>query len=297
MHDNSLDAAFTTYLVSKRDFASGDKLSRALLATDLLLDEGCALACFLQHGERTVYWWKGARWSDRDCYVTSQLPVHPRPGDLWLDTVELATAVYLPNSPGFSPDSAGWTAIRPVQAWQFRTFVALARLGQLRTPFPYPKDYLMPARFANTEATDFMTDIYHDEAFAYALWFGKMLTNQGQLINAKGYVQPVQFDDILPSDLRLWDSSLDVEDVRLAIGRQSLDKLPGSEVQALQGFAKLPNPDRMVYAEWYRDPTIGFSTTTLPKLGLVRQNKIYTAYFDLENNALDVAPTPLSEKT
>jgi hypothetical protein len=125
--------------------------------------------------------------------------------------------------------------------------------------------------------------LYHDEAAAYACWFGKLLTSQLDLSNALVFLRSAEFEAVLPDGVRLWDGSVDVEELRLAISRSTVDSSPGMQVQMLMRGEEPPEASRMVYGEWERRSTVGFSTVVLSQLPIDRTVKAHTANFLFEN--------------
>ncbi|MGE3807222.1 MAG: hypothetical protein AB7K24_21375 [Gemmataceae bacterium] len=288
MNNDLLVNAYTQYHQSKLDFNAGREFSQILQRAGLF-DESLALELYFRSENESVFAFQREPWTNRRCVVSLTPPVNAQFGDLWLDPVEVNVAVFVPNRPESSQQGIGWISRHPVQVWQFCTFLKLVRKGASRTEFPFPTDYLSSERFQGLSSTLFATNVYHDEAIAYAVWFGKWLTSRLDLGNARRYLRAEEFRDLLPENMRLWDGSLDREELRLAIGRDCLEKLPEDDIQMLLRGEKLPQPDRMVYGEWERSPSIGFSSVVHSALTIDRLKKSYTSYFDLENTALNLS--------
>lgn len=288
MKDDFLEGLFTHYLQSNLDPYVGREFGQALQKAGLS-DEGLALLSYSHNRQESMCVFQRQPWTNCQCIVSPTPPANARFGDLWLDTVEMNVAVLVPNTPGTSLHGIGWISTHPVWVWQFRTFLKLVRRGRVRTEFPFPADYLSPERFQVLGSTTYVTNVYHDEASAYSRWFGKSLTDQLDLANARSHLQPQEFEALLPVNLRLWDRSEDVEELRLAITHDSLEKLPGEEVEMWMRGEKPLHSTRMVYGEWERSPTIGFSTVVLQALVIDRTTKTHTATFDLENTALNLS--------
>jgi hypothetical protein len=288
MSDDFLEGAFTQYLQANLDPYAGKEFSQAL-RREGLVDEGLALQTYLNSGEVSACVFQRQPWAHRQCLVSPTPPVNARFGDLWLDTVEMNMSVFVPNKPGTSPHGLGWISTHPVCVWQFLTFLKLVRRGRVRTEFPFPADYLSLERFKGLSSASYVTDVYQDEAFAYSRWFGKWLSSQLDLANARHHLQPQELEAVLPAKMYLWDSSEDIEGLRLAISHDNMEKQPGDEVQlSLRGQGP-SHSDRMVYGEWERSPFVGLSTVVLSALAIDRRKKSHTAYFDLENTALNLS--------
>ncbi|MDA0169711.1 hypothetical protein OJ998_11505 [Solirubrobacter taibaiensis] len=106
----------------------------------------------------------------RRAWVGPVLPATSRPGDLWLDVVELMPMLRV-------PDPLGWIALRPVERWQFAGFLTTAKLrgaghkvGGMRT--------MKAERLTDGPETSPVTRVLRDEASLYAQWFGKFLADR-----------------------------------------------------------------------------------------------------------------------
>jgi hypothetical protein len=284
---DDLEIAFTSYLWSGFTPATTGVMGEALARAGFS-DEARALQQYAEFGPQSVYVTKMPPWTGRQCSCGPTPPEEARFGDLWFDPVELSLAVLVPNTPDSSDQAIVWISTHPVFAWQFRAFLRLVRRGRARTPLPFPNDYLCLPRFRGLAATQYVTDLYQDEALAYVRWFGKLLTSQLDLANAVSHLAPDALGVTFPADMRLWDGSEDIEDVRVAIGRNSVSRMPGEEIQLWMRGETAPDSVRMVYGEWERSPSIGCSTAMLPALRMNRGAFQHTAYFDLENTALCV---------
>ncbi len=288
MKEDSLEQLFADYLQSKLATNTAWEIGRALARTDLFFDEGAALQAYLRDGPDSTYVWQRPPWTGSRCRAGTTPPAPAHFGDLWLDTVELRTAILVPNTPDVSKDSIAWVSLRPVHVWQFRTFARLMRRGRRRTEFPFPEDYLNPARWGEMSSQALITNIYHDEALGYAVWFGKFPTSHGELCNAQTFLPPAAFQEILPRDLKLWHGVVDLEWERDAYGQESLDKIPRDDVPDSVGPDGQPGPDRIVFAEWERHPNIGFSTALSAHPRIDRTKPSFTEHFDLQNSALNL---------
>ncbi|MBO0859167.1 MAG: hypothetical protein J2P21_11955 [Chloracidobacterium sp.] len=226
-------------------------------------------------------------WGPRKCYVGINLPPKPNPGDVWFDIVELTPMILIPLKSNIHPPSV-WLAMHPVYEWQFKGFLGCVKLGRKRIELEHPADYLSAKRFNDLGGKNYITDVYHDEALAYAGWFGKILSGQDDLRYAKTFLNDSEFSMMLPKGMRLWDGSEfpSSEFVRTATGIDTLYKeLKDQYAEFLlrESGDNLSLPDRMLYEEWERRGDIGFSTSdfgiTMPLSTLPSK----TIFFDLEN--------------
>ncbi|MEJ7731874.1 MAG: hypothetical protein WKG00_22020 [Polyangiaceae bacterium] len=193
-------------------------------------------------------------------------------GDLWFDPVELTTMVLVPASADLSPDVAGWLALRPCAVWQLRTFM---RVGKVVRAPSTPKAYLDPRRLEGLPGRAPATGLWHDEAIAYAHWFGKTLAGRFHLEAAVAFLSPVQLDAILPEGLSLWDGAEYSEGKREAVSR----------AQLAAGGDDDDNDDDDALGEWARRPDIGFATFVRTRSGLMTEPKRRTYFFDLDGVA------------
>jgi hypothetical protein len=283
MSINSLHLAdaFAAYLSSHRREEEALRLSQALECAQFHT-EATALRFFFRPGQGSCRC-AHERYTDLPCSVGVLPPSDANPGHMWFDVLELTWSVLVPNQEDVSVDSVGWLAIEPIKTWQFRAFLRLCKVSGLVTDFPFPAEYLREERFLLGET--YVGNVYHDEAMAYAHWFGKGLVNQIDLQNAESYLNTAQMDRVLPRKMAVWDSSVDVEDLRLAIARETLHESPAMEVQRF--FQGTPM-HRMVFGEWECRHDIGASTILLRALVDPQRRGGNTMYVKLANSAYSV---------
>jgi hypothetical protein len=122
-------------------------------------------------------------------------------------------------------------------------------------------DLLKPERFESMRSLAFATNVYHEEAVAYAHWFGKFLCRRFNLQAGNELLEPKIFCKILPKDLKLWDEAQysNSEFVRIAVDRDTLYKEFDEEFEQREQNENGAFANRMIYEEWERRP--GFSYT------------------------------------
>jgi hypothetical protein len=228
--------------------------------------EAQGLECYLKNGSDSICIFQEGLWKNRQCFVGGKKPSQATPGNLWLDTTELTLSVFVPNRLDRSPDTAGWVSTHPVYVWQFRTFLSLVEIGKKIDVFPHASDYLMLERFQSMGSMDFIVNLYHDEALAYAAWFQKGIVDDSLLKSARDFLNSTEFSAVIPSELKLWVGAEYSEWLRIAVGRSSIDKHPYEDelkFEEFNGDLELLEslPDRILYQEWDKRDYIGLSTS------------------------------------
>ena len=291
-NDRLLEQTFQKYLDSNLDPEIGKQLC-SILPNFGLENEARSLQLYLESGNEVVGKIEGGIWSDRRYFVGPYPPVNCQPGDLWFDVIELTLMVLIPHQSDpemLEPNNnvlPAWVSTHPVYVWQFRAFLNLVKIGSKIIQIDSPSDYLLPHRFNSQKATDFVTNLYHDEAIAYATWFGKGMGGQFELQGARDFLFPEAFSQVLPAKMRLWDGmeSPVSEFVRIAIGGNTIDKNDYEEAELRDSGENESLPDRMLFEEWDAGENIGFCTTVNLALGLIDDSPKSTIFFDLLNRA------------
>jgi hypothetical protein len=195
-----LQATYEDYLGSGLAQKHAASLVNELSASGLR-EEADGLRRYLAQSETSFLAQEGA-W--RSCPTSIQWtpPQAPKPGDLWFDVVELTTMVFVAELAGFSPDGRGWMATRPVQGWQFKSF-----LGVAKPKSRFAGDRFDTERFSEIDLMAPVVDLYPDEAEAYALWFGKWSVGSLDLKCAESLLTLERKKSLSPDGLLLWDLS------------------------------------------------------------------------------------------
>lgn len=199
----SLTEAYQHYLQSQLSPEAVSQLIDALETAGLrLVAEG--LRQYFHDGNQS-FSWTDSTWGNRKCYVGKDTP-KAQYGDLWLDIVELTPMIYIPARSGVAPESKGWIAIHPVQIWQFHTFLNLVKWrGDPNMESIKPQRLMDKTRFDTVDELNCVTNVYHEEASAYSMWYYKMLAGYFTLSNALDFLTTEQITQILPSKLWAWD--------------------------------------------------------------------------------------------
>lgn len=194
-------------------------------------------------------------------------PIEARAGDVWFDPVELVHMVLVPATPDLSGDVAGWVATRPCAVWQLRAFLRLAGVAGVVGAGRVPHGYLDPHRFAALNGHRAVTDVFHDEAIAYAHWFGKSITGRFTLQAASALLSPDELDALMPPGTALWDAAEYLEGEREAVTQADLF---ADEDEEEDGDDPADPPtQRREFGEWERRPHIGFATFVRLRSGLI----------------------------
>jgi hypothetical protein len=204
--------------------------------------------------------WTGARnvlfendWTDKPIALGSRPPENPQVGDCWFDPIELMLTVFVPNSEGRAKGAGGWFPSHPVQIWQYLGFIEALDFDYLSRP----RYELFTRNGLNLEnPLAFATNIFANEAYCYARWFGKALIGE-RISCAKVALPTWQVNKIAPQEMLLWDEdgAEGREDLPLAFHLETCEFEDLSE----QTEKEFPPNRRIVYDEWERNPSIGFS--------------------------------------
>jgi hypothetical protein len=235
-HPSSLQTAYESYLASRLDEGPTRSLVGELLDAGLR-QESESLRRLLDQSEEPFVLSEGA-WQGRSCSIRWSPPPAPRPGDLWFDGVELTYRVFVNERPGMSPHVRGWMATRPVQVWQFRSFLRVAR------PISPCGDRIDLEWFADMKPLEPVVDLYPDEAERYALWFGKWSVGELELLCAEPWLTAERKHMLAPDGLLLWDLSPPSSGWNFACGFEP-------------GTGKLVPEE---FSDSDRDPRVGFAT-------------------------------------
>ncbi|HEX5745665.1 MAG TPA: hypothetical protein VFZ09_05445 [Archangium sp.] len=288
---NSIDSMYRQYLETR--FAPGAVASLiGVLHQADLTDEAKALKAYFEGGPGVIYTAQKTPWLGRKCFVGAVLPGTAKPGDLWFDIVEMAMMVLVPGNNKADPKKWFWLSTHPAYLWQFKGFAALSRWRLRQQHFLKAKDLMSTdARFASVQETEFVSDVYHEEAVAYARWFGKFLCSQHVLQLAKEFLPRECFDSVLPKGVRFWSETefVDSQFVRIATGQDTLEKEPDDEFALRESKENEKLADRMLYEEWERRVEVGVSTFVPLQVGLVQKSPARVYEF-MELEAL--APRP-----
>jgi hypothetical protein len=274
-----LEDAFVAYLGSAFDAAAARTLVAALDAAGLGAEAAGLRRAGTGDAVRTGE-------AGRRTFHGRRPPADARAGDAWFDPVELVHMVLVPATPGLSGDVTGWVATRPCAVWQMRAFL---RLAQVVGAGRVPDGYLDARRFTARNGRSAVTDVYHDEAIAYAHWFGKSITGQFNLQAAAALLSAGEMGALMPPGLALWDAAEYSEGERVAVTRANLfadDEDGGDEDGDTAGDdTAAPLAERREFTEWERHPHIGFATFVRRRSGLLDVPKRRTYFFDLDGAA------------
>lgn len=284
--DKEIEELYRSYLESALTKQTGKEFGQALQQIGLHR-EGQALEEYFDRSTTNTDSMRGDDWEGRPCFVGAHLPSQAKPGDVWFDIVELTPMVLVVSLDQATTDLYRWVSIHPVYVWQFRTFLHLADVKLVRQYFMKVADLFDSSRFIKMSSMDFVTNVYHEEAVAYAHWFGKYLCGQVELQLAQASLKPEEFLRALPPHIRLWDEAeAQSEFARIAVGQDSLYKNPDDELDHSESDANKSLSNHMVYDEWERTVDIGFSTQVAVEVGLLEQvPRMAYEFIELQNAA------------
>lgn len=287
-HKENIEKIYRHFLESELDPQVGKTLCQVLHQVGLH-GEGQALEAYCKHNFQVIHDFEDSTWGKRRCFIGPDLPSQAEPGDLWFDIVELTSMILVPAP--HTPMAAAmreWVSTHPVYVWQFRTFLSLVDWRLARKYFMNASDLMETNRFESMSSMAFITNVYHEEAVAYAHWFGKQLAGQFTLEAAREFSEPKEFSGMLPQNVRLWDGAeySSSEFVRIAIGHDTLDKDPDNEFELRESGKNQLLADRMLFEEWERRPNIGFSTAVSLQIGLIKElPRLGYEFLELQNAA------------
>lgn len=275
-----LEITYQDYLDSKQDIELGKKLCKTLYQAGFK-EESRVLNDYFNDGVKTNIW------KDRHCSVGPKLPFEVEVGDIWFDTVELMPMLLVPHPETDSKNRQCWIASHPVYVWQFKTFLKLANWHAIKEYFMNVSDLMSLERFDKMNCMAYVTNLYHEEAVAYAHWFGKYLCGQFELEAARKFFNGEEFHQLLPSNLRLWDESECSlsEFVRIAVNKDTIDKISEEEFEQWEKI-KGSKSNSLLVAEWERSDDISFSTTVPLQVGLIQEiPRMAYEFIEIQNSA------------
>jgi hypothetical protein len=95
---------------------------------------------------------------------------------------------------------------------------------------------------------------------------------------AERHLPRAELEAILPDRLLFWDAFEYREEVKLAVGRETIHKNPYDEELSL-GSGTVPPPSaRMIYGEWDHPEHVGFATAVIQRLGLISDTPRCTSH-------------------
>ena len=269
--NNALHTLYREYLTSNLRPDVAARMANALQQVGLA-DEAAALEVYIEQGSGTHYVIPNGMWQGHRCIVTDSEPEQADPGTLWFDLAELTHMIFISTGARFKPSF--WLALHPVYVWQFKTFLSLVVWKKLTRMYdPVPELLLSQERFASMDDMAFVTDLYHEEAAAYAVWFRKDMASGLALREARAFLSAEEFSHILPAHLRIWDDleprEPDHEFYREAVGVDTLDYDFSTRIIQLhrrefESPKDVPDAVRVFFEVWEKDKDIGCMTALLP---------------------------------
>ncbi len=213
--------------------------------------------------------WAGAR-----AHLGPELPASARAGELWFDVCEVGAMVLVPNDPPEADWSAearaswtalrAWLSLRPVAVWQYRAFLALAKIGRMEQQLAPPFPLLDGERIAGAgDETRHAARLTCAEAAFYSHWLGKSLANR-YLWLAAAHQLPRAVERLWGSAKKEWEGWGNEEEA-IAISPATFEL----DVADERDRADMPSVEqRMIYGEFDKSASFGFRTAVNIESGL-----------------------------
>lgn len=228
---------------------TGLELSKALANYELPLHAE-ALSRYVK-GESADSFRLTGPWSSSKCYLTQSPPANAEPMDIWFDPFELSFMVRTINPLGYGKATIGWVSISPVFYWQYHVFQQLVKFNVRDDSFLQVDD-LLASRPFGIDKWDYVSDLYHEEAVAYAFWHGKWIASNLRFEAISELLSSEQLDTILPKGMGYWDAAFSGEE-----GARSVFKYEEGLIE------------KYTVDEWSRSSEIGFTTVITDQVGLI----------------------------
>jgi hypothetical protein len=281
--------ALTDYLRDRRDDARRSVLIGALRDGGYLLE-----ARLLERADgaivKTVVDRDGGAWSGRRAWVGWQLPQQPRAGDIWLDTCELMPMLLLPRTLEFDASEyapgvlermtpfVSWLALRPVAAWQFASFLRLARIEPRRVQITPPIRPLDAERILACGEGAPVTSLLPGEVSLYAGWFGKGIARHEDWQAASGALSQAELDALWGPPHREWAGAVD-EGLYAVVSPDTVT----ADIHAVLGDDEhLDKPDRLIFGELETPSDVAFRTAVSTQVGLLGAGSDPLSILDVE---------------
>jgi len=244
----SLPELFAHYLLNPRDVGVGGTLANVLERAG----DGCR-AAFLRRAMELGRASKNVRgfgpagsdlgmlfgsdtFLGRLTWVIAPTPPVINSGDRgtgWFDSIELSFHAGVERGGQMS-----WVSAEPVRIFQYLGFLGAMRMRQ-QSPSEggLPEDVFARDRFGDHPETDPVTKVYHEEASAYARWFGRALARQTSLQSFRESYGKDAVDRLMPHGLWIWSGDeCDFDDtLHFAFTASTLDEHRWPAVQESTG--------------------------------------------------------------
>lgn len=224
---------------------------------------------YLQEGDFSLsnFSWKASLAGT--CYVSTQVPKENcKIGDIWFDIIELTPMVLV--CPDGNEALKMWISLHPAYYWQFKAFLNLVSWEITQNYFLKADDLLDKSRFNKDNELGFINDIYHEEAVAYAHWFGKSLLGHLTLEQVREDLSQDELSMILPSDIYVWNGTEHPhsEFLRIASSQKNIHSDIYEEFDSIDDDDAARLKHDAVFSEWYKSDKISLSTAVRADTGL-----------------------------
>lgn len=178
---------YTAYCHSKFNGEAVGPLAQCLTEAGQPLEAQALIYTFKKKGESKV--WRtlkiddfdegseGRLWAGSQVWVGQGLPEKAKPADWWFDPLEIMFYVRIDRKPldEFDVVHPGWCALTPCRVWQYRACLQLAQFeSDLHPQSMLQVKDLFQDRHQNKKDSDYITDIYTEEALLYSRFWGRV---------------------------------------------------------------------------------------------------------------------------
>ena len=209
----------------------------------------------------------------RKTIISSVLPEQAEAGDIWFDPIEIKPMILVLNFDGAENTRLTWVSIRPIYNWQYNAFLHLVKWQVSKKYFLKADDLMSEERNAGKNLFDVVSNVYHEEAMAYAHWFGKKLIGKYTIKLLKSYFAKEQLEVALPANYKFWDGAefSKSEFLRIANSIQTVDNNTNQEFNLLESNSEeYVIYDKTLFDEWENSSKITFNTCVMASIGLIK---------------------------
>ena len=182
----SLIENYTAYCHSKFNGEAVGPLAQSLAESGQPLEAQALIYTFKKNGKSKI--WRtlktddfnedseGRLWAGSQVWVGQTLPEKAKPADWWFDPFEIMFYVRIDRKPLDEFDNVypGWCALTPCRVWQYRACIELAQFeSDLHPQSMLQVKDLFKDRHQDKKDSDYITDIYAEEALLYSRFWGR----------------------------------------------------------------------------------------------------------------------------
>jgi hypothetical protein len=280
----SLQRTYKSYLLNRTSTEIQESLVKSLLQHGYRLEAHLASIYFNDRQDTTEIQLDGCIWSGRKAWIGSMLPVNANPGDIWMDTIEMISMIFIPvpreevaewseqllQRRGGDTNYA-WISLRPVAKWQFQTFLQLAvrETYEPQVPPPFPVMDLDRIIDGNNMYSD-AVNIIREEASIYALWFNKMTNSPVGWEYAYRFLNKEEFNFLWGVTKKEWINYF-VDETTSSICTPETFIFDISEYLESEDPEKIKLAKSLTCNEWNFFHDVTFRTVVSSQIGLIEK--------------------------